>query len=144
MRYDACISKLAEAEKDALLEAAETRTFQSDSVVIKEGDKVNDFLILRGGMLRVTQRRGQSLSAEFAAPLGPGNAVGEMSFVDGVGASATLIADGDVELLVVSRSVIESFIEKDPSFAGRFYQSLFIELANKLRHTNVRVLPAET
>ena len=142
MEFATCLSKLTDADKQALSAQAETRPFKTGEVVIKEGDKIDELLIMQRGKLRVIHGSRQAAAGEFVGPLGPGNAVGEMSFLDGGGASATLIADGDAELLAVPKSVLDELVEKDPAFAGRLYLSLFLEISQKLRSTNLRVPPA--
>ena len=144
MPHEACLSKLTEADLEAFHARGEIRAVQSGSVVITEGEHVRELCIVRRGNLRVGRSYQKNMLAEFTGPLGPGNAVGELSFLDGEGASATLIADGDVELFVIQKEDIDALIDADPSFAGRLYLSLFVELAHKLRATNQRVLPTET
>jgi CRP-like cAMP-binding protein len=64
-----------------------------------------------------------------------------MSLLDGVGASANLIADGPTEVLSIPREVVDKMLAEDEGFAARFFHSLFLELSRKLRSTNQRVLP---
>ncbi len=141
MKFDACFSKLTDADKEALNAKAKTRQYKSGSAIINEGDQIDELLIVQSGTLRVVQSKRQAFAAEFIGPLGPGNAIGEMSFLDGGKASATIFADGDVEATAFSRSAIDELLESDSGLAARFYLSLFIELASKLRTTNLRVQP---
>ncbi len=133
--------KLTPEECERLVAAGEVRSFKTGSAVIVEGQTVHDLLIVKLGNLRVTRTYLDNLAAEFAGPLGPGEVIGEMSFVDGKGASASLIADGDTEILAISRAEVDRLTQEDSGFAGRFYESLFLDLARKLRSTNQRVLP---
>ena len=144
MPHQACLSKLTDADLEDIEGRGDTRRYANGSVIVNEGDKVDELRILKAGILRVGRSYRKNMLAEFTGPLGPGNAVSELSFLDGGGASATLIADGDVELFVVPRAEVDAMIDADPAFAGRLYLSLFIELAHKLRATNQRVLPTET
>lgn len=143
MARDACLWKLTGADLDKLQACGEVRHYATGSVIVNEGDRVDELRILRAGNLRVGRSYQANRLAEFPGPLGPGNAVSELSFLDGGGASATLIADGDVELFAAPRAGIDALIEADPSFAGRLYLSLFVELARKLRATNQPVLPTD-
>ncbi len=141
MKFDACLSKLTDADKQALNAKAETRQYKSGTAIINEGDQIDELLIVQSGTLRVVQSKRQAFAAEFVGPLGPGNAIGEMSFLDRGKASATIFADGDVEAAAFSRAAIDELLESDSGLAARFYLSLFIELASKLRTTNLRVQP---
>ena len=142
--FCACLSKLTPADLDALRARGELHGFATGDVVLSQGDNVDALGILQVGNLRVGRSYKQNILAEFTGLLGPGNAVGEISFLDNACASATLIADGDVKIVFVARSDVDEMIDADPSFAGRLYLSLFIELAHKLRATNQRVLPTES
>ena len=115
--------------------------FNTGNVIIAEGDTVATLMFIKSGNIRVTRAFLDNLNAEFAGPLGPGEVVGEMSFMDGLGASASLIADGTTEILQIPRDAVFNMINADSSFAARFYESLFLDLARKLRSTNQRVLP---
>ena len=143
MPREACLSKLTANDLKALDAVGEVRRYATGSVIVNEGDSVDELRILEAGNLRVGRSIQRSMLTEFTGPLGPGNAVSELSFLDGGGASATLIADGDVALFVVPRATVDQMIDDDPAFAGRLYLSLFIELARKLRATNQRVVPTE-
>ncbi len=141
MHLGATFSKLTNEECARLLEAGDVRMYRSGDVIIGEGDTLQALMLVKSGNVRVTRTYLDDLAAEFAGPLGPGEVVGEMSFIDGKGASANLIADGNTEMLSLPRGLIEKMLADDPSMAARFYESLFLVLARKLRSTNLRVLP---
>lgn len=133
--------KLTEEERQILADAGDVVPFKTGEVVISEGQVIDDLMLIKSGNLRVTRTYLDDLSAEFAGPLGPGEVVGEMSFIDRKGASANLVADGSTEMLVVPRDTVMRLLADDNGFAARFFESLFLDLARKLRSTNQRVLP---
>jgi len=141
MELDNSFPDLLPEERQQLREQAQILTFKTGEGVIQQGNVVDNLMIIRSGQLRVTQSYLDNLSAEFAGPLGPGDVLGEMSFVDGQKTSATLVADGDVEILALPRAAIDALAAADPAFTGRFYRSLFLDLARRLRATNLRVIP---
>lgn len=132
---------LTDDERGALMQVAVGHTFDSGDVVITQGNRVDNLMVVARGMLRVTHMFEGGHLSEFVGPLGPGDVVGEMSFVDGQGASATLIADGDTEVLVIPRSAIDALMAETDCFAGRFYKDLFLHLSRRLRATNLRADP---
>jgi hypothetical protein len=72
------------------------------------------------------------------ARLGPGQVFGEMSYLehDDTGASASVIADDDdVEVEVVKGADVDTLLTSDPGFSARFYRSLAVGLARRLRAT---------
>lgn len=72
-----------------------------------------------------------------------GDIFGEVSFVDNEPTSASVIAGTDAEILVIDVDVIQSLLLGDPTFGRRFFHSIAITLARRLRETNPRVLLAE-
>lgn len=133
--------KLSEQQRSLLLSKAETLAYKSGEVIVREGARIDGILLIREGVVRVLREYLDRLCAEFTGPLGPGEILGEISFVDGESASATLVADGDVEILKFARHKVEPMIRDLPGFAGGFYQSLMLTACQRLRATNIRVLP---
>jgi len=133
--------KLSEEERDWLVSSSETLHFGSGDTVIAEGSVIDSLLLIKSGFLRVTRIYLDEICAEFAGPLGPGEVIGEMSLMDGKGASASLVADGPAEILSVPKDVLLERLTNDIGFAARFYESLFLDVTRKLRSTNQRVMP---
>ncbi|WNJ98299.1 cyclic nucleotide-binding domain-containing protein [Thalassospiraceae bacterium LMO-JJ14] len=133
--------KLYENEHDWLISVADTLSYKSGEAVITEGDVIDSLLIIKSGNLRVTRMYLDEICAEFAGPLGPGEVIGELSLMDGHGASATLVADGACEILSIPGSVLFAQLKQDINFTARFYESLFLDISKKLRSTNQRVMP---
>lgn len=144
MALEHSFGNLSDDEREALKQVAVTHSYGSGDVVFNQGDKVENLLVVVRGMLRVTHVFEGGKLSEFVGPLGPGDVVGEMSFVDGKGASATLIADGDTEVMTIPRSAIDALMDEDPSFSGRFYKDLLLHLSRRLRATNLRADPGPT
>jgi CRP-like cAMP-binding protein len=141
---DRVFTTLKAEERDDLFEKAGRLTFGLGDVIIKEGAKIESFYIVAKGEVRVTRNVDGTENAEFVGPRGPGEPLGEMSFIDGLGASATLIADGDVEIFAIPGPAISKMMEAESTFAGRFYHSVLLTMSRRLRDTNARVLPPST
>ena len=133
--------KLTDEERDWLVANAETLNYNSGDTIIAEGEVVDSLLLIKSGFLRVTRIYLDEICAEFAGPLGPGEVIGEMSLMDGKGASANIVADGPAEILTVPKAILLEKLNSDVSFAARFYESLFLDVTRKLRSTNQRVMP---
>jgi CRP/FNR family transcriptional regulator, cyclic AMP receptor protein len=86
------------------------------------------------GLLKVTMvsRSGAERILEFP---GPGAIVGELSIIDGLPRSATVVAVRDAALSSVSRAEFEAFAEDHPEV----YKSLVKLLARRLRDTDTVV-----
>lgn len=141
MALEHSFRNLTDDERETLMQVAVGNAYGSGDTVINQGDRVENLMVVAQGMLRVTHVFEGGHLSEFVGPLGPGDVVGEMSFVDGQGASATLIADGDTEVLTIPRNAIDALMSENPTFAGRLYKDLLLHLSRRLRATNLRADP---
>ena len=106
------------------------------TVLIREGEPITAIYIVLAGVLRVSV--GPPPSQEVARLLA-GEVVGEMSFVDSHPPSATVQAVTDGVVLALARPLLDARLTQNPAFAGRFYRSLAVFLADRLRHTTRRL-----
>ena len=130
---------LTEGERTALLEKARRQSFQAGQTIMEEGSAIDSIYVIASGTARISHRVVGTISAEIVGPRGPGEVLGEMSYMDGEAASATLVADGDVDLFKIDRSDFDAMIAADQGFAVRLYHSLLLSLCERLRATNARV-----
>ena len=144
MELDQAFSALTVEERKALLARSKRIAFKNEQIVIEEGQTLNQIYVISSGQVRITHDLNDSISAEFAGPLGTGDFIGEVTFIDGRGASATITADGDVEIITIDRSVVEEMLAADKTFAGRLYKSMLLTMCRRLRTTNIRVLIGAT
>lgn len=140
MSLEQAFSALTEAERQALMSRSKRLYFKNGDFIIEEGETIDKIYVVGSGQTRITHDLNGTISAEFAGPLGTGDFIGEVTFIDGRGASATITADGDVEIISIDRSVIEEMLAADPTFAGRLYRSMLLTMCKRLRTTNIRVL----
>jgi len=76
------------------------------------------------------------IEAEFGvriAQIGPGQICGEMAFLENGVASATAIAEQEVEACAINWSALSDLFELYPHLASRFYRSLAVGLSRRLR-----------
>ena len=93
--------------------------------------------VLVHGELRIVQKvAGQETEI---ARLGVGAVFGEMSFIDLEGASASVIAEGEAEVLFIDGRQINNLFATITGFEGRFFRSLSNILSRRLRVTNMRL-----
>lgn len=137
MRTDDILQELHGPDRTRLLERAEAKTYAKGEVLIHEGDQNAIIYIILDGAVSV--RKGTSAGAQSElTSLGFGSIFGEMSFLGSAPASATVVATEDVEVLCVEHGHLNQLVREDPAFSGRFYQSLAVTLANRLRQMNER------
>ncbi|MBL6927831.1 MAG: cyclic nucleotide-binding domain-containing protein [Rhodospirillales bacterium] len=157
MAFNGTFSMLGIDERRSLLESGVKRRFKNGQLIIRQGIVLQGIFVVTKGEVRVehgvrvlrkTRVMGQDgatrmreipgrLSVEVAR-LGRGAIFGEMSFVDDSPTSASVAAVGDVETVFIDAAQMNLRLEQEPEFGKRFYHSLAIELAKRLREANKR------
>ena len=132
------LGKLTAADWDTLMARAETRQYRYDDVILAQGFVGAALYVIADGEVRI-ERANAGRSAQLAR-LGPGSVFGEMSLLDEAGASASVIADGKVEVICLDGADLGALVRADSGFAARFYQSLATTLSRRLRATNELIL----
>jgi CRP/FNR family cyclic AMP-dependent transcriptional regulator len=106
--------------KDAQLKEIASRCrkvlFKKGEVIFHKMDMSTDLYIVDSGALKAVlsdEDGGEIVLARFEA----GAFFGELSLLDGQGRSATIVADSDSELSVLSQSVFLEMVTKDPKIA---------------------------
>jgi CRP-like cAMP-binding protein len=103
-------------------------TFKKGDLLVQRSKKSNGVYLLLKGTARV-----QIPSQTTVRAIGPGEICGEMSFLEDAPASASVIAEGDVDVYHLDRPALENLFELFPHLASRFYRSLATNLSRRLR-----------
>jgi len=79
-------------------------------------------------------------SSKIVGRLGAGEIFGEMSFIQGEGASASVIADSEVELYRIEGHVLNTLFEWKPSLGAKFFKYLCMVIEKRIqaRETQMR------
>jgi CRP-like cAMP-binding protein len=96
-------------------------------VIVEAGTPGSAFYAIANGRAKVY--RSKIPSGRPIARLGPGDFFGEMALIDGGPRSATVVADGDVLAVRLSRSTFKKVVAKEPSVA----LAIMAELAGRIR-----------
>ena len=151
--FDRAFRRLDERERNEVLAEAERRDFFPGQAIVRAGEPNSGLYVVLSGVVRVQQqvrvaRRAPTVAGageiegvleKELARLGEGALFGEMSFLDGMPASATVSACTKVGIALISRAQLAARVERDPAFAGRFYEALAVTLALRLRAANRRI-----
>jgi extracellular factor (EF) 3-hydroxypalmitic acid methyl ester biosynthesis protein len=134
------LSMLSQRDWDLLREHMKPTAYPRGQTILEEGQHRQALMVVRQGAVRVEQApRGRGITL---AQLGPGEIFGEMGFVENAAVSASVIALDDAVIDIVEGDALQSLMASEPGFAVRFYRSLAIILARRLRVTSRRL--AET
>ncbi len=123
---------LEDSDVDWLLSNGSELQVISNYFLTVAGKVPDSLFIVLEGLVGV---RVDSLGKDILRTLGPGQFVGEMSFLENKPAAATVAAIENSLLLAISRSTLETKVVADPQFAARFYRALARMLSERLRGT---------
>ncbi|EHJ47883.1 cyclic nucleotide-binding protein [Solidesulfovibrio carbinoliphilus subsp. oakridgensis] len=126
----------ADEDLDLLLAAGAIRLcrFAAGETVVEEGNYEKSFFVLLGGAVRAI-RGGR----QVAAMAGPGTVFGEMSFILGKGRTATVVADGPGECLVVDMGYVDFLPSPErEDFLIRIFRRLAAIVSDRLGSANAR------
>jgi CRP-like cAMP-binding protein len=88
---------------------------------------------IRAGSAHVERKNvGQGI---VVATLRAGDVFGEMSFLDGMTASGSVVADEELLIDLVDRAQLLALLAADTAFAAHLYRSLAATMATRLRNT---------
>ena len=116
-----------------LREKAKVATYQKNEILIREGASPQSLYVLQKGSVRV--EKAAIGSGVAIAILEPGDIFGEMSFFEEAITSAKIVAQEEVEVLLVEQNDLYSLLVSVPGLSARFYQSLAYSLSWRLRET---------
>ncbi|MFZ0199775.1 MAG: cyclic nucleotide-binding domain-containing protein [Candidatus Sulfotelmatobacter sp.] len=119
-----------------LIQAKATRrTFKLGEEIIREGGWGEVIFIIRRG--RASVELAGTGTRTIVASLGPDDVCGEMAFLEQGRATAAVIAsEEEVEVDELGASELRAIFKAFPGLASRFYLSLAVILAQRLRVTS--------
>ena len=136
-RRDAFIDHLQEvplfaacSRKDLQLVAkrAEDVRVAGGKTIISEGETGHEFFVILEGTARIT-RHGRKV-----ATIGPGDAFGELALLEKAPRNSTIVAETDMELVVLGQREFAGLIDEVPGFARK----LLAGMAHRLRDADAR------
>lgn len=126
----AVLHGLTDADIDWMLDCGLEQEIAPGSLVVSEGTRPDAIFLIASGILSVF------LGADGAgrvAVLGPGQIVGEMSFLEDRPSSASVAALETCSVIGLPASILRPKLEADPGFAARFYRSIARLTSKRLR-----------
>lgn len=136
----ACSSILRGIPFDAvepLIDGCGLMTLGRGEALMEPGATNNWLYVILSGQVRVYPG-GRDLPAQ--ATLGPGECVGEISLLDGRGASALVIASEPTEVFIIDNEVLWAMTDAAPGIA----RNLMCILAGRIRRSNQSLVSTQT
>jgi extracellular factor (EF) 3-hydroxypalmitic acid methyl ester biosynthesis protein len=125
-----------------MLATAELSTIALNGVLVREDDPPETIFFIADGLFEA-YIYGDSTSRLKVGQLGPGEIVGEISWLDGRPISATVRALETSSVIALSIPTLERKLAEDPAFAARFFRAVATVEAKRLRTTTAQVRHSE-
>ena len=109
---------------------AERVTFQPKQILIRAAMPIEAVFVIVRGTVRI------EVGGNVIVTLGAGAVCGEMGFLEGRAASASVVAETEVEAERLPASKLREIFETFPSIGHRFYKSIALNLSRRLRDTS--------
>jgi CRP-like cAMP-binding protein len=113
---------------------AVTRSYEPNQAIVYQNEPGNAFYIILAGRVKVVLR-GEEGKEVILTTLGRGEFFGEMAVVDGLPRSASVIAIEPTKLLIITREVFLTLIQRTPELALSFIR----ELSRRLRLADAKI-----
>ncbi len=125
---------MSQSDVELFAENCEERMLMSDEILFNEGGNDTSIWMILSGRVDIFKNIRGDVD-RILASLGPGEAIGEMGFIDCSARSASARTSEPSVLMVLSREAFLN-IEKDhPAIAAVFYRNLSRLLTERLRST---------
>ena len=119
---------------DWIFSVGTERTVAAGKAIASEGQELEVLTFVLDGLFAVHLSRNESAPV---ALLGPGELVGEISFLENLPATASVVAIEDSRVLCIARSDLLQRISADLAFATDFYRALARMLSRRLRERSL-------
>jgi CRP-like cAMP-binding protein len=134
------LAKLGERQGRALLDCGRARSFAVDEIVIEQGSLNASLFIVLDGVLHV-RRRAEGRHVHLGQ-LDPGSFFGDISLFDPGPTTADVIGVRAGELIELDGALMDLFMLEHPAAAACLLRFLLEEMAQRLRHTDERLVEA--
>jgi extracellular factor (EF) 3-hydroxypalmitic acid methyl ester biosynthesis protein len=129
------LASLTPEDWKMLAESSRLVTYDKNDIILEKGQEPGAIYIIENGRVRIERDNGSVIARR-----GPGAVFGEISFLESKGTSANVVADESVEVSVIDKGNVEAMLESMPEFAIRFYKTLAVTLAYRLRQAAERLV----
>jgi len=109
-----------------LIRAGEWRTASPGEILAREGEPINDLMVVQNGNLSV------GVGGKEVARLKDGAIIGEMSFINQGPASATVTATEPTRYIAWPQTALRALLMRNPSMLSAIQLAFSVELSRKL------------
>lgn len=121
-------------ETAKLAGAFQQRSYKQGDHIIEENAIGDGLYLIKKGQVKIVKADGKK--ERLITELGEGELVGEMSLIEATMTSATVVAKGAVDCLVLGRADLERMMRESTDFAAKVYKAFCYVLSDRLRRTS--------
>jgi CRP-like cAMP-binding protein len=131
----------ADPEIEKIAQYMRAYSIAVDQIVMEEGQHGDFMCIIITGRLRVHKDTGRGKSRKLAE-LSAGTSIGEMSVIDNMPHSATVVAMETTTLALLTRDSLQQLIEDAPRLGAKVLWKFAQQLSQRLRQTSGKLVDA--
>ena len=136
------VRDLSAGQIDRLRRHLVPANYTAGEFLCREGDDGNVVWLILAGDVQVRVSVGGSGMMRIGI-YGPGTLLGEVAFIEGVHRSASLVADGEVRTLTLTRAAFDALAREDPTLGLALLRNITRVLSERLRLTTDQLRTAE-
>lgn len=126
------LGQLSDLDINWMMRNGSKKELKAGDWLIRQGNEVDNLFIVLSGSFSVINEFRPDVEI---ANVGPGEVLGEMSFIDARPPEASVLAMDYSSVFYIPKEKIKDKMEKDPGFASRFYLAISMFLSSRLRST---------
>ena len=116
-------SGMRASDLERIASLAQSHVFQAGQTIIREGDRDGRLFVIVSGEVEVIKGLGKK-TERYVRTLGPLNYFGEMALIDDLVRSASVVAKGETDVLILDQWRLRQDIERYPAMAFELMRML--------------------
>src|SRR5438105_11134547 len=129
------LAELTSDDAEVVLDACEERNLVGGEELFHESDPGDSLFIVQSGRVDIFKNIRRDVDRSLAS-FGPGDVIGEISFIDGARRSATARTTEASSFLVLARQSFAAVQRERPDIAAAFFRNMAGIVASRLRTTD--------
>lgn len=143
LRDTAIFEQLSDAQLERIGQRLISLQFEPGDLVFREGAPGRYICFVIAGELDVLKETDDGESIPIAT-LGAGHSVGEMSIIDGLTCSATVISRSQARVLALTREDFDLLVDEEPRLGTEIFRGISRLLSMSLRKTSADLAAARS
>jgi CRP-like cAMP-binding protein len=129
---------LHDAQVARILKTGTWREMATGTMVTEEGRKVEELYFIQRGSLAVYA------NGMHVGELGPGTLIGEVAFLTGISATATVVVNEEARVIAFDHARLLKACRRDDQIAAALHKLIGWDLARKIARTDLRLNEEDT